>query len=49
MREVIVSGSKSYKVRSGRPKVYENAELEALLDQDSFQTQAKQYDGQYSE
>ena len=26
------------KERSGRPKVYENAELEALLDQDSCQT-----------
>ena len=25
--------------RSGRPKVYEDAELKALLDQDSFQTQ----------
>ena len=37
------------KERSGRPKVYENAELEALLDQESFQTQEKQYDGQYFE
>ena len=27
------------KERSGRPKVYEDAELEALLDQDSCQTQ----------
>ena len=27
------------KERSGRPKVYEDAEWEALLDQDSFQTQ----------
>ena len=27
------------KERSGRPKVYENAELEALLDEDSSQTQ----------
>ena len=37
------------KERSRRPKVYENAELETLLDQDSCQTQEKQYDGQYSE
>ena len=29
------------KERSGRRKVYENAELEALLDQDSCQTQQK--------
>ena len=36
------------KVRSGRPKVYEDAELEALLDQDSCQTQ-EQYDEQYFE
>ena len=35
--------------RSGRPKVYEVAELEALLDQDSCQTQEEQYDGQYVE
>ena len=27
------------KERSGKPKVYEDAELEALLDQDSCQTQ----------
>ena len=27
------------KERSGRPKVYEDTELEALLDQDSCQTQ----------
>jgi len=27
------------KDRSGRPKVYEDAELEALLDEDSYQTQ----------
>jgi len=27
------------KERSGRPKVYEDAELEALLDEDSYQTQ----------
>ena len=33
--------------RSKRPKVYEDAELEALLDQDSCQTQEEQYDGQY--
>ena len=35
------------KERSGRPKVYEDAELEALLYQDSCQTQEEQYDGQY--
>ena len=35
--------------RSGRPKVYEDAELESLLDQDSCQTQAEQFDGQYFE
>ena len=35
------------KKRSGRPKVYEEAELEALLDQDSCQTQEVQYDGRY--
>ena len=29
------------KKRSGKPKVYEDAELEALLDQDSCQTQEK--------
>ena len=34
---------------SGRPKVFEDAELEALLDQDSCQTQEEQYDGQYFE
>jgi len=27
------------KEHSGRPKVYEDAELEALLDEDSYQTQ----------
>ena len=32
---------------SKRPKVYEDAELEALLGQDSCQTQEEQYDGQY--
>ena len=37
------------KERSGRPKVYEDAELEALLDQDSCQTQEEQYDLQYFE
>ena len=37
------------KERSGRPKVYEDAELEVLLDQDSCQTQEEQYDGQYFE
>ena len=37
------------KERSGRPEVYEDAELEALLGQDSCQTQEKQYDGQYFE
>ena len=35
------------KERSGRPKVYEDAELEELLDQDSCQTQEEKYDGQY--
>ena len=34
------------KERSGRPKVYEDAELEELLDQDSCQMQEEQYDGQ---
>ena len=34
------------KERGGRPKVYENAELDALLDQDSYQTQEEQYDEQ---
>ena len=28
--------------RSGRPKVYEDAELEALLDYDSYQRQGEQ-------
>ena len=37
------------KERSERPKVYEDAELEALLDQDSCQTQGEQYYGQYFE
>ena len=37
------------KERSGRPKVYEDAELEALLDQNSYHTQEEQYDGQYFE
>ena len=37
------------KERSGRPKVYEDAELEALLEQDLCQTQEEQYDGQYFE
>ena len=37
------------KERSGMPKLYEDAELEALLDQDSCQTQEEQYDGQYFE
>ena len=31
--------------RSRRPKVYEDVELNALLDQDSCQTQEEQYDG----
>ena len=31
------------KERSGRLKVYEDAESEALLDQDSCQTQEEQY------
>ena len=34
---------------SERPNVYEDAELEALLDQDSCQTQEEQRDGQYFE
>ena len=34
---------------NGRPKVYEDAELEALLDQDSCQTHEEQYDGQHFE
>ena len=37
------------KERSGRPKVYEDAKLEVLLNQDSCQTQEEQYDGQYFE
>ena len=37
------------KKRSGRLKVYEDAELEALLDQDSCQMQQEQHDGQYFE
>ena len=37
------------KERSGSPKVYEDTELEALLDQDSSQTQQEQYDRQYFE
>ena len=37
------------KERSGRPKVYEDAELEALLDQESCPTQEEQYDRQYFE
>ena len=37
------------KKRSGRPKVYEDAELEALLDQYSCQTLEEQYNGQYFE
>ena len=35
------------KERNGRPKVYEDAESQALLDQDSCQTQEDQYNGQY--
>ena len=35
--------------RSERPNVYEDFELEALLDQNSCQTQEEQYDGQYFE
>ena len=37
------------KEHSGRPEVYEDAEVEALLDQDSCQTQQEHYDGQYFE
>ena len=33
------------KERRRRPKVYKDTELEALLDQDSCQTQEEQYDG----
>ena len=33
------------KEHRGKPKVYEDAELEALLDQDSCQTQEEQYNG----
>ena len=35
------------KEHSGRPEMHKDAELEALLDQDSCQTQEEQYDGQY--
>ena len=34
---------------SGRPKVYEVAELEALLNQDLCQTQEEQYNRKYFE
>ena len=54
MIEVVVSGFKSFRmvnltsktnnVAEG-PKVYEDAELEALLDQDTCQTEEEQYDG----
>ena len=37
------------KESSGRPKVCEDAKLEALLDKDSCRTQEEQYDGQYFE
>ena len=37
------------KERSRRPKVYEDVKSEALLYQDSCQTQREQYDGQYFE
>ena len=37
------------KQRSGRPKVYEDEELEALLDQDSCQMQEELAHGQYFE
>ena len=55
MREVVVSGFKSLrtvnleKERSGRTKVCEDGELEALLDEDSCQMQEEQYNGQYFE
>jgi len=47
VREIVVSDFKSLKTefdvkdkeRSGRSKVYEDAELQALLDEDSCQTQ----------
>ena len=37
------------KERNGRPKVYEDAELEALLNHDSCQMQEEECDGQYFE
>ena len=37
------------KERNGRPKVYEDEELEVLLDQDLCQTQEEQYDGLHIE
>ena len=37
------------KERSRKPKMFGNAELEVLLDQESCQTQEEQYDGPYSE
>ena len=37
------------KERRGRSKMYEDAELEGLLDQDSCQTQEEQYGGRYFE
>ena len=58
VREVVVSGFKSLRTVnltskmsdcSGRPKVYEEAELEALLDRDSCQSQEEQYGRQYFE
>jgi len=39
LRTVNLTSKTVVKERSGRPKVYENAELEALLDEDSCQTQ----------
>ena len=40
--------SKTKNAAEGRKK-YDDAELEALLDQHSCQTQEEQYDGQYFE
>ena len=37
------------KERSENPKLYEDVELEALLDEDSCETQEQQYNGQYFE
>ena len=57
MREVVASGFKTLRTvhltsktkNIGRPEVYEDAEMEALLEKDSCQTQEEQNDGQYFE